>query len=396
MAAFLSRAVFDYRKGLMDAFMDREGYEALAFTTSYFFQFATNFHLDVQTWERPVAAIVPRHGEPFVLMCELSTSHLRFAKERDQLWFDDITFYSEHPRVEHRTWLVKEWGRMAADVLKAKGLNKARIACDVVGPMAKAAAVLPKLQVEGALEDFRAMRLVKHPEELALMREAADFSDWIQERYLENIRPGRVVQELDASMAALAFDEAAKRFPGSNLEMLRTWTLSGPASASPHGNGAPTGAKIEKGHGLVNIVIPRLNGMVIENERTMFCGKPSKEQKRAFEAALGANEAAIEAMVTGKPVSGIDAAAQAVIEKAGFGDKILHRTGHGIGLAGHEHPDDMSFCHRALMANEVYSAEPGIYLWGIGGFRIDDTVVVGDVPEILTKAKKDLKSVTVS
>ncbi|MCR9257401.1 MAG: Xaa-Pro peptidase family protein [Alphaproteobacteria bacterium] len=393
--SFLSRAVFDYRKGMMDALMDREGYEALAFTSPYFFQFATNFHLDVQGWERPVAAIVPRHGEPFMLMCELSTSHLRFAAERQQLWCSDITFYAEHPRVTNRTWLVGQWADMAASVLKDKGLHRTRIGCDVIGPMAKPAGLLPGLTVETALKPMREMRLVKHPEELGLMRQAADFSDWIQDRYLENIRPGRVVQELDASMAALAYEEAAKRFPGSHLEMLRTWTLSGPASASPHGNGAPTGARIEAGHGLVNIVIPRLNGMVIENERTMFCGKPSPEQARAFHAALGANEAAIEAMVTGKPVSGIDAAAQSVIEKAGFGENILHRTGHGVGMAGHEHPDDMAFCHRPLMENEVYSAEPGIYLFGIGGFRIDDTVVVGDTPEVLTRAKKDLASVTV-
>lgn len=92
---------------------------------------------------------------------------------------------------------------------------------------------------------------------------------------------------------------------------------------------------------------------------------------------------------------GVDAAAQAVIEKAGFGANILHRTGHGMGTILQRFPEDMAFNTRPLLAGEVYSAEPGIYIWGLGGFRHDDTIVVGDVAESLTKAPKDLKSQTV-
>ena len=65
-----------------------------------------------------------------------------------------------------------------------------------------------------------------------------------------------------------------------------------------------------------------------------------------------------------------------------------------MGLIGHEYPEDMAFNDRPLLAGEVYSAEPGIYLYGVGGFRIDDTVVVGDTPEVLTHAPKDLDSIT--
>jgi Xaa-Pro aminopeptidase len=63
-----------------------------------------------------------------------------------------------------------------------------------------------------------------------------------------------------------------------------------------------------------------------------------------------------------------------------------------MGILGHEYPEDMAFNNRALLENEVYSAEPGIYIYGLGGFRMDDTVVVGRSPEILTKAPKDIKS----
>jgi Xaa-Pro aminopeptidase len=176
---------------------------------------------------------------------------------------------------------------------------------------------------------------------------------------------------------------------------MRCWTLSGPASCAPHGDGRSAGARIEKGHVLVNIVIPRVNGLVVENERTWFCGPPSPRQAQLFETARAANEAAIAACVTGAPVCGIDAAAQAVIEKAGLAHLIRHRTGHGMGTLGHEFPEDMAFNTRPLLEREVYSAEPGLYEWGLGGFRHDDTVVVGRTPEALTRAPKDLRSQTV-
>ncbi len=158
----------------------------------------------------------------------------------------------------------------------------------------------------------------------------------------------------------------------------------------------PTGATIEKGHGVVNICNVRLNGMMTENERTFFVGKPTNEQAALYETARAANEAGAAAAVAGNPVSAIDAAAQAVIEKAGLGDRILHRTGHGMGVQGHEYPDDMPFCHRPLLEGEVYSVEPGIYVYGLGGFRIDDTVVIGQIPEIITQAPRDLRTNTIA
>ncbi|MCC7427049.1 MAG: aminopeptidase P family protein [Alphaproteobacteria bacterium] len=392
---FLSRSVFDYRLGLMRALMDRNGYDALAFTGEDFFQFATNFALDVRAWERPALVVVPRNGQPFCVLNELSTNHWRFSREAGRIWVEDATFYAEHPRVAGRTWLAPQWTGMVAELLRARGLHRSRIGTDALpAHLARVATLLPGLHFETVTAEMRRLRWVKHAEELALMRAAAELSDWGQERYRENIRPGRLVQELDFAMAALLGGEAARRFPGENCE-IRTWTLSGPPSAAPHGDGAPTGATIEKGHVIVNMVIPRLNGLVVENERTWFCGAPSPEQACMFKAATDANLAAIEQFWGGNSLAAIDAAAQMVFEKAGFGHLVLHRTGHGMGTLGHEVPDDMAFNPRLLLLNEVYSCEPGIYAWGIGGFRHDDTVVVGERPEVLTKAPKDIASQTI-
>lgn len=391
---FLSRDVLAYRRKLLDDLMAKQDLAAVVAFSPEFFQFFSNFHLDVLPWERPVALVVPRGGAPFAIMNSLSTHHLRMAAERGTLWVDDVTIYYEHPRED--VPLVGQFTELLAERLAACGAAGGRIGADsVTAHLTRATERLDGAETVPLQAGLRALRWVKHPEELAIMRQIADLSDWVQDRYRENIRPGRLVQEMDMSIATMMVEEAANRFPGENLEVIRCYTLSGPSSASPHGNGAQTGARIAAGDGLVNIVIPRLNGVVIENERVWFCGKPDARKAACFETARVAQEAAIDKMVAGAPVSAIDAAARAVFARDGVSDHIMHRTGHGIGLIGHEFPEDMPFNDRPLIANEVYSAEPGIYVYGLGGFRFDDTIVIGDTPEVLTRAPKDLASQTV-
>jgi len=394
--AFLTRKTFDYRCHLMRELMEASALNALAFASGDFFQWVTNFHVDVQTWERPIAVVVPREGEAFALMNELSTNHLRGTLERGTMWVGAVTIYSEHPRLGQRVPLRSQWAEALADLLRQHGLDASRIGVESAsGPLGRTAALLSDLKLVPCLPELRALRFVKCGEELDVHRAAGSLSDWGQARYRENIRPGRRLQELDFTLAAMIAEEAARRFPGENVD-IRCMTLSGPASASPHGDGMPTGAAIEQGHGIVNICNVRLNGMMTENERTFFVGKPTNEQATFYETARAANEAGAAAAVAGSPVSGIDAAAQAVIEQAGFGDLILHRTGHGMGVQGHEYPDDMPFCHRPLLAGEVFSVEPGLYVYGLGGFRLDDTVVIGQMPEVITRAPRDIRSNTIA
>ena len=392
---FLSPAVQSYRTDLMRAFMETHELDALAFLTPDWFFYATNFILDVAPWERPVIAVVPRTGDPFMVLNELSTNHLGFSRERGSLWVDDVTLYSEHPRLTNRLHLTPQVPELFAERLRGAGLGRGRIGVDAgTEPLRLAAQRLGTVTIVPLERELRELRLVKHAEELELIRRAGSLSDWGQERYREGIRPGRVVQEMDFAIAAEMAGEAARRHAGEQVE-IRTSTLSGPASASPHGTGAGTGATVESGHGLVNIVIVRINGLVVENERTWFCGQPSDRQRAAYAAATEAQAAAIAQFTTGNALASVDAAALAVFQAHGFAEFVNHRTGHGIGIAGHEFPDDMAFNPRPLMASEVYSAEPGIYLPGVGGFRHDDTVFVGDTPEVVTKAPRDIDSQTV-
>lgn len=380
----------------MQRLMDELKVDALVFTSADFFQFATNFHTDVQPWERPIFAVFPRSGDPFLVMNELSTNHVRFSIEKSKLWVTDISFYAEHPKVAERLPLITQIHELLAERLRAAGLGRARIGVESTSAiLASVNRLLPDLQFRPCTPEMRSLRWQKNEEELQVMQAAAGIADWLQDRYRENIRPGRLVQELDCAMASLFVQEAAERFPGEQFEVVRTWTLSGPASASPHGDGASCGQRIKEGDVLVNIIIPRLNGLAIENERTWFCGKPTPRQAELWTAAKDANEAAVAAARTGNPVSAIDAAAQAVIERAGLAEYIKHRTGHAIGVIHHEYPEDMAFSFRPLLDNEVYSAEPGLYVYGIGGFRLDDTVVVGAEPRTLTHTPRSLDYATV-
>ncbi len=350
----------------------------------------SGFHLDVEPWERPVAIVVPKRGEPFMVLNELSTNHLKMAEKRGSLFITDYSIYAEHPRTRNRTYTRDQWAQLLNLRLKERGITKGAIGVEGYGPtdLLKENPTFTFVNVSPFLIE---MRMVKYPEELEIMRHCTALTDYGQERYMELLKPGENVLAYDARIAALIYEEAARKFPEDRFEV-RMYALSGPATAAPHGTGADVGAKFEKGHGIVNIIVCRLSGLTIENERTIFLGKPNDQQKRAFTAATDACEAAAAQMVAGNPVSSADEAAQAVYDAAGFGEYINHRTGHGVGIIGHEYPEDMPFLHRPFMEREVYSAEPGIYIYGLGGFRHDDTVVVGSKkPEILTKRSKALE-----
>lgn len=389
---FIPQEVFADRHRRVRAWLHDHGCRALLVTDPDHFYMLTGFHLDVAPWERPVAAVFPVEAPPFLVMNELSTHHLMMARERGTLYVTDYALYVEHPRATQCTYTRDRWLELLAVRLAASDIAPGRYAADRPAVFRGLRRWLPAITTLTSAEEFlRELRMVKYPAELEIMRQAAALTDWGQDRYMELVRPGMLVAELDLEVARRMAVEGAARFPADRLEV-RVFSLSGPSSAAPHGTGADAAMRLERGDGVVNIIIVRLNGLVVENERTLFVGPPRTDlQRRAYDAATAANLAALEKFVAGVPVAEVDAAAQAVIEQAGFGAHIMHRTGHGMGIAGHEFPEDMPFNSRPLREHEVYSCEPGIYIYGVGGFRQDDTVIVGrTAPEVLTRRSKHL------
>lgn len=387
----LPMSTFAWKHEKVKAYLAENGHAALVVTTPANFYMLTGFHLDVEPWERPVAAVFPREGSPFMVMHSLSTHHLMMSQERKSLYVTDYVTYVEHNPYNRRTYTTPVWTDLLAMRLQEAGITRGTVAVDGPGAALRPlGAALPGLRLVDVTPFMISLREVKHSEELAVMRLAASLTDWGQDRYMEVAAPGKLCTAVDAEVARLMYEEAGERFADRQIEIFMLG-LSGPASASPHGNGANAGVRFEKGHGAVNIIVVRLDGLVVENERTFFLGQPSDLQRRAYDAATHASMAAAQQMVAGNAVADIDAAALAVIEAAGFGENIMHRTGHGMGIAGHEFPADVAFNYRPLLENEVWSSEPGIYLYGVGGFRQDDTVIVGATrPEVITRRSMEL------
>ena len=372
--------------------------EALAIMNNLNYTYVTGFFIDVAPWERPVVAIIPVDGEPFMIHCELSTNHIKYALEQGRGWIEDVRFYTEHPRQVNRLYTVKEWSTLTSEAFREKGLIKGRIGVDI-DPMAlerRLKSYLPELSFVNASRLLREMRLIKGKEELDLIRKAGDVSDWGQVRYKDAIEVGKPWQVLNAEVTLLITEEVCERYPYYKALGRAGGTGMGVFSAMPHGPGGHDGMKIQKGDSIVNYTGAILNGYGVENERTFIVGEPTEKQRKAFNVMTDAQIKGVEMCVEGNKVSDIDAACQEVIEKAGYGDYIMHRTGHGIGLGGHEYWDDTAFNHRILKAGMVTSVEPGIYIYGFGGFRHSDTVIIGkDEPEVVTKYTKQLEDLTV-
>lgn len=395
MVEFISRGVYEKRAASIRAYLAAQGLDALVVFNPDNLLYLSGFMPDVAPWERPIACIIPKDGAPELILNELSTNHIAIAIARGRCWIENVRIWSEHPRQTGRLPLRPQWGALLGHVLLGMGATRAVAVDGAVPYQAAVRAIVPTVEFVPAGDVIRDLRLVKHPEELALIRAGATITDRTQEFYQSQIRPGRLLCDVDGLARHFMAVAAAEAFPGARIEPM-VIGFCGPESACPHGPGGNSDMRLAPGQSLINIVIIRVNGYVTENERTYFVGEPDDTLAEAFDVMVRAQQTAIDAMRLPNRVCDFDAAAQSVIESAGFGAHINHRTGHGIGLAGHEYPDDTAFNYRPLAPGMVFSAEPGLYFPDHGGVRHDDTVFVTDgAPEVVTQYPKDRASLTI-
>jgi Xaa-Pro dipeptidase len=149
---------------------------------------------------------------------------------------------------------------------------------------------------------------------------------------------------------------------------------SGPNSANPHAT--PSDRRLERGDQLIIDWGANIGGYFSDLTRTFAIGEPPDEMKHIAQVVLQANEAAREKAGPGIPAQAVDRAARQVIEDAGYGDFFIHRTGHGLGMEVHEHPYIREGNLLPLAPGMTFTIEPGIYLPGRGGVRIEDDVVI--------------------
>jgi Xaa-Pro aminopeptidase len=232
-----------------------------------------------------------------------------------------------------------------------------------------------------------ALRAVKDDGELDTIRRAGEITSRAYERFAEERFVGRTERELAWRLDAL-FHEF-----GAHAPAFETIVASGPNSARPHAR--PTDRELQAGETVVIDAGAQVEGYCADCTRTFATGPLPDELRDAYVATYDGQLAGLEAVRPGVTGIDADAAARDQIEAAGYGGKFGHGLGHGVGLDVHEAPRLSRESSDTLVAGNVVTIEPGIYLEGLGGIRIEDLVIVTDGgPEILTTSTKDLIEVS--
>ena len=236
-------------------------------------------------------------------------------------------------------------------------------------------------------EEIRRLRLIKTEDEIEKLQRAAVITDEAFVRVVARIHPG--MSELEV---ALLFGTAISEL-GATLSF-DTLVQSGPNSAMPHLE--PSSRKLSPGDYVLLDFGAAHDGYKGDSTRMAVVGEPSARHREIHGLVLRAHDAAIAAVRPGVTTGEIDAAARRVIEEAGHGEHFFHRIGHGLGLEGHEDPSLDPGSRTVVEAGMVFTVEPGVYIPGFGGVRIEDAVVVEkDGCRVLTKADRSLHVIAV-
>lgn len=232
-------------------------------------------------------------------------------------------------------------------------------------------------------ESVNALRCIKAQWELVRIAKAEEIGDRAFAKILNDIKPGvtelSIAAKLDYYMREL----------GAEGNSFDTIAASGVHSAMPHA--IPTEKKLEKGDLLTLDFGCRYKGYCSDMTRTVSVGKTGVRQKEIYQIVLTAQEAALGELCAKKTGAEVDRAARSVIEKAGYGAYFGHGLGHSVGLFIHEEPRLSPKCHTVLRANTAMTVEPGIYLPGEFGVRIEDLAVIGESGcQNLTHSPKEL------
>ncbi len=227
------------------------------------------------------------------------------------------------------------------------------------------------------------LRMVKDEDELVLMREAALLGCKLFDHILGHVRPG--LREIDVAAEL----EHQARVLGAEGMSFETIAASGARSAMPHGRATmahlPRRGFLTLDFGVI------LNGYCSDMTRTIHFGTPRPKERNAYEAVLEAQQAAVAAVASGATCGDVDEAARSILRRAGLADAFSHSTGHGVGLEIHEPPRVGTGQTTRLLPGMVVTIEPGIYLQGEFGIRIEDMVTVTRTGcEVLTPSPKAL------
>jgi Xaa-Pro dipeptidase len=331
----------------------------IIYTTGY-------FHLST---ERPLAALIPKSGEPALFIPELEADQVKLW------WVKDHEAYFDFPGPENRVrWIFERVARRLP--------KRARIGIEEPTPSRLKQIKLGAPHAHTVVADdlIEQMRWVKDEDELAVMRRAMYFAEYGVQAGRDFVaQNGRVTEDqiLKATADALA-DKMSKELRdvvGVGIEPPFGGLVPfGKRSAFPHA--VPSKDRLSKGDPLILSFGAQVGGYNVECERSFSVGPPSDYATKLYEAMLAAFDQGTQAMKEGAVAEDVDRRALEQVRRAGFERFLRHRTGHGIGLEGHEPPWIAEGDKTVLREGMTFSCEPGVYDPDFGGFRHSDTVVV--------------------
>jgi Xaa-Pro dipeptidase len=319
------------------------------------------YFTSIRWWpsERILALLIPRHGHPFLVSPSFEEGRLR-----EQLQWP----------IEIRTWQEDESPfAIAAKTLSDRGVTTGQVGVDApmyygfFDRMRQAATALDFVSGSPVIDLCRAQ---KSPHELELMRLACDATFDVYKVLFASLREGMTQRQV-GRMLELGF--AKMNLEGDAL------VLFGPSAALPHGTHEEQ--ILREGMGILIDGGTTVEGYHSDITRTGVLGKPTEKLQRAFEIVRGAQDAALAAAVAGHECGSVDDAARKVIIDAGFGPNykfFTHRLGHGIGLDEHEYPYLVRGSKIILQPNMTFSNEPGIYVPGDYGLRLEDDMAISE------------------
>lgn len=323
--------------------------------------------------ERPLVLFLPADDDPVIIIprLEISKAHeAGLAEERIFSWSDEEGYTAAFQQA--CAFLELSDYLLGVEALRMRVLESELLRRYAPG--------INTAHAEPALD---ALRVRKDATEIAAMQKAADIAQAAMDRLLPTLKAGLSERQVAARLSRELLDAGSGPLPFEPI------VAFGPNSAVPHA--VPGDAPLQEGQLIIIDWGASFDGYVSDMTRTYAMGPIDGELRRVHELVQAANDAGRQAARPGASGDTIDRAARTVIDAGGYGDYFVHRTGHGLGLEGHESPGIVSGNKDPLPVGAAFTIEPGIYLPGRGGVRIeDDVVLTAQGHRLLTTLPRDL------
>lgn len=334
-------------------------FSALALNPGPSLIYLTGLHFHLM--ERPVVAIFSPGHPPTLIIPELEA-----AKVSELPYLLNVFTYGEDPEKWHE--IFSQAARTASISGKTVGVEPTRLRLLEFRLLKKAAGNARFQSAESVISE---LRIRKDESEIAALRQAAVIAQKALQATLPSVKPGLTERQIAAMLTIQLYQQ------GSDPEFSFTPIVSsGPNSANPHA--VPSDRELQAGDLLVIDWGAMSQGYTSDITRTFAIGEVDDELSKIAQIVDRSNAAARRMVRPGIKAEEIDHTARRVIEEAGYGAYFIHRTGHGLGMEGHETPYIRAGNQLILEPGMVFTIEPGIYLPGRGGVRIEDDIVVRD------------------